>query len=84
VVRSLAKGAGVDPVAVFKAGFTPVHISEIKENRKWVSLRVKVIQLWDSTSDKIIQSGLIGDETGMIKFTIWRTDKSKSMPLNTC
>ncbi|MFA4955630.1 MAG: hypothetical protein WC556_01490 [Candidatus Methanoperedens sp.] len=46
-VRSLAKGAGVDPVAAFKAGSTPVHISEIK-------------------------------------FTILRTDTSKSMPLNTC
>ncbi|MCG2737898.1 MAG: hypothetical protein L6282_16065 [Candidatus Methanoperedenaceae archaeon] len=53
VARSLAKGAGVDPLAVFKAGSTPVHISEIKEDGKWVSLRVKVIQLWDSTSDKI-------------------------------
>jgi hypothetical protein len=32
-----------------------VHISEIKEDGKWVSLRVKVIQLWDSTSDKITE-----------------------------
>ncbi len=79
VVRSLAKGAGVDPLAAFKAGSTPVHISEIKEDGKWVSLRVKVIQLWDSTSDKITQSGLIGDETGVIKFTIWRT--SGALPL---
>ena len=55
VVRSLAKGAGVDPLAVFKAGSTPVHAGEIKEDGKWVSLRVKVIQLWDSTSDKITQ-----------------------------
>jgi replication factor A1 len=79
VVRSLAKGAGVDPVAAFKAGSTPVHVGEIKEDGKWVSLRVKVIQLWDSTSDKITQSGLIGDETGVIKFTIWRT--SGALPL---
>jgi len=53
VVRSLAKSAGVDPLSVFKAGYTPVYICEIKEDGKWVSLRVKVIQLWDSTSDKI-------------------------------
>jgi replication factor A1 len=79
VVRSLAKGAGIDSVAAFKAGSTPVHISEIKEDGKWVSLRIKVIQLWDSTSDKITQSGLIGDETGVIKFTIWRT--SGALPL---
>lgn len=79
VVRSLAKGAGVDPLAAFKAGSTPVHVGEIKEDGKWVSLRVKVIQLWDSTSDKITQTGLIGDETGVIKFTIWRT--SVALPL---
>jgi hypothetical protein len=79
VVRSLAKSAGVDPVAAFKAGSTPVHVGEIKEDGKWVSLRIKVIQLWDSTSDKITQTGLIGDETGVIKFTIWRT--SGALPL---
>jgi replication factor A1 len=79
VVRSLAKGAGVDPLAAFKSGSTPVHIGEIKEDGKRVSPRVKVIQRWDSTSDKITQTGLIGDETGVIKFTIWRT--SGAIPL---
>jgi replication factor A1 len=39
----------------------------------------KVIQLRNSTSDKITQTGLIGDETGVIKFTIWRT--SVALPL---
>jgi replication factor A1 len=36
-------------------------------------LKVKVIQLRDSTSDKVTQTSLIGDETGVRKFTIWRT-----------
>lgn len=31
VVRSLAKGAGVDPLAAFKAGTTPVHIARSKK-----------------------------------------------------
>ena len=78
-VRSLAKAAGVDASAVFKGGSTPVRIADIKEDGKWVSLKVKVIQLWDSTSDKITQTGLIGDETGIIKFTIWATSGLKSL-----
>jgi replication factor A1 len=47
-----------------------VHVGEIKEDGKWISLRLKVIQLWDSTPDKITKTGLIGNETGVIKFTV--------------
>lgn len=60
-------------------GSTPVRIADIKEDGKWVSLKVKVIQLWDSTSEKITQTGLIGDETGIIKFTIWEKAGLKSL-----
>jgi replication factor A1 len=45
----------------------------VKEDGKWVTLKVKVVQIWDNTSDKITQTGLIGDETGIIKFTIWES-----------
>ncbi len=38
-----------------------------------MTLKVKVMQIWDNTSDKITQTGLIGDETGIIKFTIWES-----------
>lgn len=41
------------------------------EDGKWISLRVKVAQLWDSEQLSIDQVGLIGDETGTIKFTMW-------------
>ncbi len=40
VVRSLAEGTGVDPVAAFNPSSTPVHVSEIKEDGKWISFRV--------------------------------------------
>ncbi|RLI77097.1 replication protein A [Archaeoglobales archaeon] len=48
-----------------------VRISDITKPNQWVSLKVKVVQLWDSNSPNISQVGLIGDETGIIKFVIW-------------
>src|SRR3990172_3906757 len=71
--RSLARAAGVDPSALYKGSSTPVHVADVKEDGKWVTLKVKVVQIWDNTSDKITQTGLIGDETGIIKFTIWES-----------
>ncbi|RLG29147.1 replication protein A [Methanosarcinales archaeon] len=48
-----------------------MQISDINQSEQWVNLRAKVVQLWDSTSPAISQVGLIGDETGTIKFVKW-------------
>ncbi len=48
-----------------------VRIADVTTPGKWVSLKAKVIQLWDATSPNISQVGLIGDETGIIKFVTW-------------
>ena len=48
-----------------------VKIAEITKPGQWVSLKAKVVQLWDSSSPNVSQVGLIGDETGIIKFIIW-------------
>lgn len=45
-----------------------VEINNIKDSNKWISLRAKVVQLWDSEHDSIDQVGLVGDETGVIRF----------------
>jgi ssDNA-binding replication factor A large subunit len=37
-----------------------------------VSIEGEVVQLWDASSPKIAQVGLIADDTGKIKFTSWR------------
>ena len=67
VIRNIEKETGV------KLETVPcVYIEDIIEEGIWISLKAKVIQLWDS-SDSISQVGLIGDETGVIKFTIWRS-----------
>ncbi|KAF5414078.1 MAG: hypothetical protein C5S48_09710 [Candidatus Methanogaster sp.] len=48
-----------------------MQISDISQSEQWVNLRAKIVQLWDSTSPAISQVGLIGDETGTIKFVKW-------------
>jgi len=36
------------------------------------SVRAKVVQEWDASHERMLQSGLLGDETGTIKFVIWK------------
>lgn len=36
------------------------------------SVRAKVIQEWDTTHERMLQSGILGDETGTIKFVTWK------------
>lgn len=48
-----------------------VKIEDISEPEQWVDLTAKVVELWDARSDAVGQVGLLGDETGTIKFTAW-------------
>jgi replication factor A1 len=45
------------------------------------SVRVKFIQEWDASHERMLQSGLLGDETGTIKFVMWKEPgKEKLVP----
>ena len=46
-------------------------ITDINTEDKWINLRVRLVQLWEPNSPSIAQVGLLGDETGTIKFTSW-------------
>ncbi|WP_458190709.1 replication factor A [Haladaptatus sp. NG-WS-4] len=48
-----------------------VDLADIDEPDQWVDVTAKVVDLWDPRSDAIAQVGLLGDETGTIKFTKW-------------
>jgi replication factor A1 len=48
-----------------------VTLDEIDEAEQWVDITAKVADLWEPRSDSIAQVGLLGDETGTIKFTKW-------------
>jgi replication factor A1 len=54
----------------------------VKDLRPGVgSVRVKVVQEWETSHERMLQAGLLGDETGTIKFTIWREEgKEKLAP----
>ena len=47
---------------------TPVPIKDLHPGIAGV--RSKVIQEWDASHERMLQSGLLGDETGTIKFVI--------------
>jgi replication factor A1 len=36
------------------------------------SVRAKVVQEWDASHERMLQSGLLGDESGTVKFVIWK------------
>ncbi len=49
-----------------------VSVAELKPGVG--SVRVKMVQEWEARSDRILQTGLVGDPTGTIKFTIWKEE----------
>jgi replication factor A1 len=79
VISLLLKKHNIPRSEFFKPRETPqVKISDIKEDGKWVTVRAKVIQLWEATQESIAQVGLLGDESGTIKFTKWA--KASALP----
>lgn len=48
----------------------------------WVNFTGKVVQIWESTHESIAQAGLVGDETGVVKFTIWSNTEIEPLELN--
>jgi replication factor A1 len=77
VITMLRKEYNV-PFDAFKPGSAGlVPIASIKGDNKWVTVKGKVIQLWEPKSDSISQTGLIGDDTGVIKFTIFAKSAEK-------
>jgi replication factor A1 len=48
-----------------------VELASIDTAEQWVDVTAKVVELWDPRSDAVGQVGLLGDESGTIKFTKW-------------
>ena len=46
-------------------------IADIDAPEEWLEVTAKVVELWEPNADSIAQVGLIGDETGTVKFTKW-------------
>lgn len=62
-----------------------VTIADIpQEDGEWINLRVKLVDIWDSTSDYIRQTGLVGDATGRTKFIMWANSGLEEMIKDKC
>ncbi|WP_299235756.1 replication factor A [Natronomonas sp.] len=46
-------------------------VTDIDAAERWIDLTAKVVDLWEPGADSIAQVGLLGDETGTVKFTKW-------------
>ena len=44
-----------------------------------VSLRVKVVQEYETAGDRMLQSGILGDETGTIRFVTWKDENAERL-----
>jgi ssDNA-binding replication factor A large subunit len=54
-------------------------VADIDTSEEWLDLTVKVVDLWEPAADSIAQVGLLGDETGTIKFTKWAKSELEAL-----
>ena len=73
VVNYFLKEHGIMPTTTttFARPTETVKVAEITSPNRWADLEVKVLELWEPTSSAISQTGLVGDDTGAIKFVKW-------------
>jgi len=60
-----------DDVRSGGGGSEEMNVEDVTEDEQWLGLTAKVVDLWEPRSDAVGQVGLLGDETGTIKFTKW-------------
>ncbi|QCJ47052.1 MULTISPECIES: replication factor A [Haloprofundus] len=77
VVNHYLDEAGLerDAIRAGGGGSQAVEVSDIDEDEQWVDLTVKLVELWEPRSDSISQVGLLGDESGTIKFVSFTTSE---------
>ena len=72
VTNTYLDEAGMDREEISQGGGNErVEVADIDAPEQWVDLTAKVVDLWNATSDAVAQVGLLGDETGTVKFTKW-------------
>jgi replication factor A1 len=70
VTNTYLDDAGMDRDDLM-GGNEQMQVANIDAAEEWIDLTVKVVDLWDAQSDAVAQVGLLGDETGTVKFTKW-------------
>lgn len=84
VTNSYLEAAGLERDEISQGGSEQVLVNEIDQDEQWVDLRVKLVDLWDPRSDSISQVGLLGDESGTIKFVAFETSDLDKLEEGSC
>ena len=71
VVNHYVDEADIERDELGRGGNAAVELADIDEAEQWVDVTAKVVELWEPRSDSVAQVGLLGDESGRIKFTKW-------------
>jgi replication factor A1 len=82
VISHYLDEAGMDRDELSGGGSEHVDVSDIDTAEEWVDLTVTVVDLWEPRSDSVAQVGLLGDETGTIKFTKWAKSDLPNLELD--
>jgi len=75
VTNSYLDEADIDREELGRGGAESVLVGEIDQDEQWVDVTVNVVELWEPRSDSIAQVGLVGDESGRIKFVSFATSE---------
>jgi len=84
VVRGLVSEAGLEqsdlPVELARlAGYSTgsrferALLGDVEEADQWIDVVAEVVDLWEPRSETIAQVGLLGDESGRLKFVKWES-----------
>ncbi|MDU9375951.1 hypothetical protein McpSp1_05310 [Methanocorpusculaceae archaeon Sp1] len=71
---------GVDIAVQGAAPTAPLPVTSVRDLAVgYASLRVKFVEEWESRSERMLQTGLVGDETGRVKFVLWKDDTKEKL-----
>jgi replication factor A1 len=71
IVSTYLDEAGMDREDLSSGSTESAAVADIDAPEEWLDLTVKLVDLWEPNADSIAQVGLLGDETGTVKFTKW-------------
>ena len=72
VIIQMLRKHGIETKYWAAGGKAPLStVDHVKADNEWLSLKVNVVQIWENRSDAVARTGLIGDGTGVLKFTIF-------------
>ena len=71
IVSTYLDEAGMDREDLSSGSTESAAVADSAAPEEWLDLTAKLVELWDPTAASIAQVGLLGDETGTVKFTKW-------------